>query len=88
MPSNQSGGGEIRKTPIEAGLVDCLVALPGQLFYSTQIRACRWFLARDRSSRPYNAAGSAPGGKFRDCRGQVRFIGAQSGARPSFPAWR
>ena len=51
MSSNQSGEGEIRKNLIEAGLVDCIVALPGQLFRSTQIPACLWFLARDRRSR-------------------------------------
>ena len=48
MSSNQSGEGEIRKSLIEADLVDCMVALPGQLFYSTPIPACLWFLARDR----------------------------------------
>ena len=48
MSSSQSGEGEIRKNLIEADLVDCMVALPGQLFYSTQIPACLWFLARDR----------------------------------------
>jgi type I restriction enzyme M protein len=63
MSSNQSGEGEIRKNLIEAELVDCMVALPGQLFYSTQIPACLWFLARDRKN-----------GKFRDRRGQVLFI--------------
>src|SRR5574339_182814 len=63
MSSNQSGEGEIRKSLIEAGLVDCMVALPSQLFYSTQIPACLWLLARDRKN-----------GKFRDRRGQVLFI--------------
>ncbi len=48
MSSSQSGEGEIRKNLVEAGLVDCMVALPGQLFYSTQIPACLWFLARGR----------------------------------------
>ena len=48
MSSNQSGEGEIRKNLIETELVDCMVALPGQLFYSTQIPACLWFLAQDR----------------------------------------
>ena len=66
MSSNQSGEGEIRKSLIEAGLVDCMVALPGQLFYSTQIPACLWFLARDRR-----------GGKFRDRRGELLFIDAR-----------
>ena len=51
MSSSQSGEGEIRKHLIEADLVDCMVALPGQLFYSTQIPACLWFLARRRSRR-------------------------------------
>ncbi len=63
MSSNQSGEGEIRKNLIEADLIDCMVALPGQLFYSTQIPACLWFLARDRKD-----------GKFRDRRGQILFI--------------
>lgn len=66
MSSNQSGEGEIRKNLIEANLVDCMVALPGQLFYSTQIPACLWFLARDRKE-----------GKFRDRRGEVLFIDAR-----------
>ncbi len=66
MSSNQSGEGEIRKSLIEADLVDCMVALPGQLFYSTQIPACLWFLARDRKD-----------GKFRDRGGHVLFIDAR-----------
>jgi type I restriction enzyme M protein len=66
MSSNQSGEGEIRKNIIEADLVDCMIALPGQLFYSTQIPACLWFLARDRKN-----------GKFRDRRGHVLFIDAR-----------
>ena len=48
MSSNQSNEGNIRRSLIEANLVDCMVALPGQLFYSTQIPACLWFLARRR----------------------------------------
>ena len=48
MSSSQSGEGEIRKNIIEAGLVDCVIALPGQLFRSTQIPACLWFLRRGR----------------------------------------
>src|SRR5437660_5282594 len=62
MSSNQSGEGEIRRAIIEADLVDCMVALPGQLFYSTQIPVCLWFLARDKrgaasahTSRKFNA---------------------------------
>ena len=52
MSSNQSGEGQIRKSLIEADLVDCMVALPGQLFRSTQIPACLWFIARDRRGQP------------------------------------
>ena len=51
MTSNRSGEGEIRKKLVEADLVDCMVAMPGQLFYSTQIPACLWFLSRDRIRR-------------------------------------
>ncbi len=47
MSSNQSGEGEIRKNIIEADFVDCMIALPGQLFYGTQIPACLWFIVRD-----------------------------------------
>ena len=46
MSSQQSGEGEIRKNLIEDELVDCMVALPGRLFYSTQIPVCLWFLRR------------------------------------------
>ncbi len=51
MSSNQSGEGDIRRRLIEAGMVDCMVAMPGQLFYSTQIPVCLWFLARNRRNR-------------------------------------
>jgi len=66
MSSNQSGEGEIRRNIVEADLVDCMVALPGQLFYSTQIPACLWFLARDKKN-----------GRFRDRRERVLFIDAR-----------
>ncbi len=67
MSSAQSGESEIRKNLIEAQLVDCMVALPGQLFYSTQIPACLWFLARGRSN-----------GKFRDRKNETLFIDARA----------
>jgi type I restriction enzyme M protein len=51
MSSNISGEGAIRGRIVEADLVDAMVALPGQLFYSTQIPACVWLLARDRGNR-------------------------------------
>jgi type I restriction enzyme M protein len=63
MSSNQSGEGEIRKAIIEADLVDCMVALPGQLFYSTPIPVCLWFLARNQKN-----------GRFRNRRGETLFI--------------
>jgi len=66
MSSNQSGEGDIRKNMIEADLVDCMVALPGQLFYSTQIPVCLWFLARSKKNS-----------RFRDRRGQTLFIDAR-----------
>jgi len=69
MSSNQSGEGEIRKGIIEADLVDCMVALPGQLFYSTQIPVCLWFVARDKTG--------SRGAGVRDRRGQVLFIDAR-----------
>ncbi len=66
MSSNQSGEGEIRKAIIEADLVDCMIALPGQLFYGTQIPACLWFLTRNKKN-----------GKFRNRSGQTLFIDAR-----------
>jgi len=51
MSSNTSGEGEIRKRIVEADLVDCMVALPGQLFYTTQIPVCLWFLTRQKRSQ-------------------------------------
>ena len=75
MSSNQSGEGEIRRNLIEADLVDCMVALPGQLFYSTQIPACLWFLRRDRSGR--HSGDSRNPVPSRDRRGHVLFIDAR-----------
>jgi type I restriction enzyme M protein len=66
MSSNQSGEGEIRKAIVEADLVDCMMALPGQLFYATQIPVCLWFLARSKKN-----------GRFRDRRGETLFIDAR-----------
>ena len=67
MSSNQSGEGEIRKAMVEADLVDCMVAMPGQLFYSTPISVCLWFLTRDKGNR-----------RFRDRREQTLFIDART----------
>ncbi len=76
MSSTQNGEDAIRRSLIEGvnnapGVVDCMVALPGQLFYSTQIPVCLWFLARDKSN------GVAHNTKLRDRRGEVLFIDAR-----------
>jgi len=66
MSSNTSGEGEIRRAIMEADLVDCVIALPSQLFYSTPIPACLWFLSRSKVN-----------GKFRDRRRHTLFIDAR-----------
>ena len=66
MSSNTSNEGQIRKNIIEADLIDCMVALPPQLFYNTMIPACLWFIARDKQNN-----------KFRDRRGETLFIDAR-----------
>jgi type I restriction enzyme M protein len=66
MSSNQSGEGEIRKAIVEADLVDCMVAMPGQLFYSTQIPVCLWFVARNKAD-----------GKRRSRKGETLFLDAR-----------
>lgn len=63
MTTTAGSEGEIRKQLIEEGLVDCMVALPTQLFYNTQIPACLWFLARNRENH-----------KYRDRRDSILFI--------------
>jgi type I restriction enzyme M protein len=63
LSSNTSNEGEIRKNLIKAGLVDCIVALPSQLFYTTQIPACLWFVSRDRHNH-----------KYRDRHNEILFI--------------
>lgn len=72
MSSQQSREGEIRKDIIEADLVDCMVALPGQLFYSTQIPVCLWFLARAKK----NGLGGR-GKKMRNLQKETLFIEAR-----------
>lgn len=67
MSSMTSGEGEIRKSVVENDLVDCMVALPSQLFYNTMIPACLWFVSRDKKNH-----------KFRDRRGEILFIDARN----------
>ena len=66
MNSNAGGEGEIRKNMIEADLIDCMVALPSQLFYNTMIPVCLWFLARNKTN-----------GKFRNRSKEILFIDAR-----------
>lgn len=68
MSSNQPGERDIRRGLVEADLVDCMVALPGQLFYSTQIPACLWLLSRDRARKSSR-------------RGEVLFVDARKMGR-------
>lgn len=72
LSSAQSGEGEIRRKLIEEDQIDCIVALPGQLFATTQIPVCLWFVARDKSN------GLLKDRKLRDRRGQVLFIDARA----------
>jgi len=66
LSSMTSNEGEIRKNIVEADLVDCIVALPSQLFYNTMIPACLWFISRDKKDN-----------KFKDRRGKILFIDAR-----------
>jgi type I restriction enzyme M protein len=86
MSSNQSGEGDIRKALVDADIVDCMVALPGQLFYSTQIPVCLWFIARNKSGQPSTRPDGHPSpsgrrdgdeGRMRDRRKQTLFIDAR-----------
>jgi len=70
MNSNSGGEGDIRKNLIEARLIDCMVALPSQLFYNTMIPACLWFLARNKTN-----------GKFRNRQDEILFIDARNMGR-------
>ncbi|MGB0468198.1 MAG: type I restriction-modification system subunit M [Pontibacterium sp.] len=73
MSSNTSGEGVIRKALIDNDLVECMIALPGQLFTNTQIPACIWFLSKNKQSRT-----AASGRQLRDRRGEVLFIDARN----------
>ena len=73
MSSNTNNEGAIRQKLIEQDLVECMVALPGQLFTNTQIPACIWFLTKNKGERT-----SAAGRKLRDRKGEVLFIDARN----------
>lgn len=70
MSSNTSGEGEIRAQMIENDLIDCMIALPGQLFYTTQIPVCLWFMTKSK------AVDSAKG--YRNRQGETLFIDARN----------
>ena len=69
MSSQSSGEGDIRQKLLENDVVDCMIALPGQLFYTTQIPVCLWFLTRDKAA-VHNT-------HQRDRRGETLFIDAR-----------
>lgn len=71
LSSQQSGEGEIRRAIVDADLVDCIVSLPGQLFFTTQIPVCLWFMTRDKSN------GLVRDMKLRDRRRETLFIDAR-----------
>ena len=73
LSSNQSGEGEIRQKLVDADLVECIVALPGQLFYTTQIPVCLWFLTKDKSGQAVKSERPQ-----RDRKGEVLFINASN----------
>ncbi|HHY0617951.1 TPA: N-6 DNA methylase [Vibrio parahaemolyticus] len=73
MSSTTNNEGEIRKKLIEKDLVECMVALPGQLFTNTQIPACIWFLTKNKTARTDKA-----GRQLRDRKGEVLFIDARN----------
>lgn len=75
MSSDIATEGQIRKELIENDLVDCMVSLPSQLFYNTQIPACLWFLARNKTS--FSPGGGNGKGGFRNRSNEILFIDAR-----------
>ncbi len=74
LTSNSGGESEIRRRIIEADLVDAIIALPAQLFYTTGIPVCLWFLTRDKTGRNLrNGAPGRPNGRG----GETLFIDAR-----------
>ncbi len=74
MSTATSGEGKIRQQIIDNDLVDCMIALPGQLFYTTQIPVCLWFISRDKQAK--SAASQTRG--FRNRQGETLFIDARN----------
>ena len=74
MSTSTKGEGEIRRQLIENDLVDCMIALPGQLFYTTQIPVCLWFLTKNKGARTLSGHSER---KLRERRGETLFIDAR-----------
>jgi type I restriction enzyme M protein len=72
MSTNTSGEGEIRQKLVENDLVDCMIALPGQLFYTTQIPVCLWFLTKNKKAQPRGSERD-----YRNREGETLFIDAR-----------
>lgn len=69
MSTNTSGEGAIRRKLVENDLIDCMIALPGQLFYTTQIPVCLWFLSKNKKADPERG--------YRNRQGETLFIDAR-----------
>lgn len=74
MSTNTKGEGEIRKKIIENDLVDCMIALPGQLFYTTQIPVCLWFLTKNKKEQTFSDGRQ----HHRNRQGETLFIDARN----------
>lgn len=74
MSTNTKGEGEIRQKMVENDLVDCMIALPGQLFYTTQIPVCLWFLTKNKRGGTLQALGPT---SHRNREGETLFIDAR-----------
>ena len=72
LSSKTSGEGEIRKNLVEADLVECIVAMPQNLFYSTTIPVCLWFLTKDKTAKSVRSERAQ-----RDRKGEILFIDAR-----------
>ena len=75
MSTNTKGEGEIRKKLIENDLVDCMIALPGQLFYTTQIPVCLWFLTKNKKAETIPGHSES---NHRNRQGETLFIDARN----------
>jgi type I restriction enzyme M protein len=80
MSTNTKGEGEIRQKMVENDLVDCMIALPGQLFFTTQIPVCIWILSKNKTGSAQSPSPQTPlpeGEGLRDRRGETLFIDAR-----------